>query len=104
MKRFPSPRCASAIQIVRSLESKAETQPQLHPAFAEIVREARTLLIEEDASIQGFNVGVNSGSAAGQTVMHTHIHVIPRRAGDTANPHGGVRGVIPGKANYGNYY
>jgi len=48
----------------------------------------------------GFNVGVNVGEDAGQTVMHTHIHVIPRYSGDMTDPRGGVRGVIPGKQKY----
>jgi diadenosine tetraphosphate (Ap4A) HIT family hydrolase len=48
----------------------------------------------------GFNIGFNSGTAAGQTVMYPHVHLIPRRTGDCANPTGGVRGVIPGQANY----
>lgn len=48
----------------------------------------------------GFNVGVNDGAAAGQTVMHAHVHVIPRRAGDVPDPRGGVRWVVPGKAAY----
>lgn len=48
----------------------------------------------------GFNVGVNEGQAAGQTVMHCHVHVIPRRDGDVADPRGGVRWVIPDKARY----
>lgn len=55
---------------------------------------------QEDPSIAGFNVGINDGPAAGQTVMHAHIHLIPRRTGDAENPRGGVRGVIPGKADY----
>ena len=48
----------------------------------------------------GFNVGANCGEAAGQSVWHAHIHVIPRYAGDVPNPRGGVRGVIPQKAAY----
>ena len=48
----------------------------------------------------GFNVGLNIGTAAGQTVMYPHVHLIPRRTGDCADPVGGVRGVIPGQANY----
>jgi diadenosine tetraphosphate (Ap4A) HIT family hydrolase len=54
----------------------------------------------EDPSILGFNVGVNCGVVAGQTVMHAHIHLIPRRAGDTADPRGGVRRVIPHRRRY----
>ena len=47
-----------------------------------------------------YNVGMNRGSAAGQTVMYPHVHMIPRRANDCADPVGGVRGVVPGQANY----
>ncbi len=48
----------------------------------------------------GFNVGINVGEAAGQSVNHAHIHLIPRYKGDVENPRGGVRGVIPRKQNY----
>jgi diadenosine tetraphosphate (Ap4A) HIT family hydrolase len=48
----------------------------------------------------GFNIGVNDGPAAGQTVMHAHVHVIPRRNGDTDDPRGGVRWIMPKKARY----
>lgn len=48
----------------------------------------------------GYNVDVNVGALAGQTVVHCHIHLIPRRSGDSVNPRGGVRGVIAGKADY----
>ena len=65
-----------------------------------LLAEARNLVLKEDPTVLGFNVGTNSGAAAGQTVMHSHIHLIPRRGGDTPNPRGGVRGVIPGKADY----
>ncbi|MDA1118007.1 MAG: HIT family protein [Proteobacteria bacterium] len=51
-------------------------------------------------SPDGFNVGANCGEAAGQSVWHAHIHVIPRYQGDTPNPRGGVRNVIPLKAKY----
>jgi diadenosine tetraphosphate (Ap4A) HIT family hydrolase len=47
-----------------------------------------------------FNVGLNMGEAAGQTVMYPHVHLMPRRTGDTVDPVGGVRGIIPGQANY----
>jgi diadenosine tetraphosphate (Ap4A) HIT family hydrolase len=50
--------------------------------------------------VTGFNVGINCGEAAGQTVFHCHIHLIPRRKGDVENPAGGVRHLIPGKGQY----
>ncbi len=48
----------------------------------------------------GYNIGINAGQSAGQTIMHVHIHLIPRYQGDMAEPAGGVRGVIPGKQRY----
>jgi ATP adenylyltransferase len=65
-----------------------------------LLSEQRNLLLANDPSINGFNVGVNSGEAAGQTQFHCHVHLIPRRQGDVENPRGGVRHVIPGKGNY----
>ena len=50
--------------------------------------------------VESFNIGLNDGRAAGQTVMHAHIHVIPRRDGDVPDPRGGVRWVVPEKADY----
>lgn len=66
----------------------------------ELIRVLKNRLEVIDPSIIGFNVGMNCGEAAGQTVMHSHIHLIPRRKGDTPNPRGGVRGVIPDKMDY----
>jgi superfamily II DNA or RNA helicase/diadenosine tetraphosphate (Ap4A) HIT family hydrolase/HKD family nuclease len=57
-------------------------------------------LLDVRLNPDGYNVGFNSGTAAGQTVDHVHVHVIPRLVGDVPDPTGGVRGVIPGKANY----
>lgn len=57
-------------------------------------------MVREDPTITGFNVGWNCGASAGQTIMHAHCHLIPRRDGDVEDPIGGVRNVIPGKGNY----
>jgi len=54
----------------------------------------------EDNSVKGFNIGSNSEKSAGQTILHCHIHLIPRREGDVENPQGGVRSVIPSKQHY----
>ncbi len=56
--------------------------------------------LDEKYRPDGFNVGINVGEAAGQTVPHVHIHLIPRYVGDVAEPRGGVRGVIPHKRSY----
>lgn len=60
----------------------------------------RTTILEHDPSVTGFNIGVNCGTSAGQTIPHVHIHLIPRRQGDTPKPRGGIRGVIPDKMDY----
>jgi diadenosine tetraphosphate (Ap4A) HIT family hydrolase len=65
-----------------------------------LLREMRTRIELSDSAVQGFNVGVNAGQVAGQTVFHCHVHLIPRRAGDVSNPRGGVRNVIPGRGDY----
>lgn len=57
-------------------------------------------VIEERHAPDGYNLGTNAGPAAGQTVPHLHVHVIPRYRGDVADPRGGVRWVVPGKAAY----
>lgn len=65
-----------------------------------LLEKAKDLLVKEHEDITGFNVGVNVGKDAGQSVFHCHIHLIPRRKGDHKNPRGGIRDVIPGKGNY----
>ena len=57
-------------------------------------------VIDADIDADGWNLGVNAGRAAGQTVEHAHVHLIPRRAGDVADPRGGVRWVLPDRAAY----
>jgi diadenosine tetraphosphate (Ap4A) HIT family hydrolase/5-methylcytosine-specific restriction endonuclease McrA len=66
----------------------------------DLLRVLQGRLKHADATIQGFNVGMNCGAVAGQTVMHAHIHLVPRRKGDTSRPRGGVRGVIPQRMSY----
>jgi diadenosine tetraphosphate (Ap4A) HIT family hydrolase len=68
-------------------------------AVLELVAEVKRLL-DEELHPDGFNIGVNVGEAAGQTVFHLHVHVIPRFAGDVDDPTGGVRLVVPERGNY----
>jgi diadenosine tetraphosphate (Ap4A) HIT family hydrolase len=65
-----------------------------------LLEEARAGIERGDASVAGFNIGVNAGEVAGQTILHCHVHLIPRRAGDVVDPSGGVRHVIPGRGHY----
>jgi len=69
-------------------------------SFLQILNSQKEKLRLQDNSVTGFNVGINYGEDSGQTVMHCHIHLIPRRKGDMENPRGGVRGVIPEKQSY----
>ena len=69
-------------------------------ACNKIILLSKNKIEQMDQTIKGFNIGVNCGKVAGQTVMHCHIHLIPRREGDVENPQGGVRGVIPSKQHY----
>ena len=64
-----------------------------------LVKDVKKIL-EEEFKPDGFNIGINNGEKAGQTIFHAHIHVIPRYSGDVDNPKGGIRHVIPGKGDY----
>jgi diadenosine tetraphosphate (Ap4A) HIT family hydrolase len=65
-----------------------------------LIQVLRDRIEASDQTVTGFNVGVNCGTSAGQTIMHAHIHLIPRRDGDVPQPEGGVRGVIPDRQAY----
>lgn len=87
------------IVTARHVEDFFKTTAAERQAILRLLDRAR-LLLDETYSPQGYNIGINIGETAGQTVMHVHLHVIPRYRGDTPNPRGGVRGVIPGKQAY----
>lgn len=76
-------------------EASAEERAALVSAL-----DAAKAIIEKRHRPDGYNIGINCGAAAGQTIFHLHIHLIPRFQGDVADPRGGVRYVIPHKANY----
>lgn len=69
-------------------------------AINELMLKCKDSLLEIDKTIDGFNIGMNCGESAGQTIFHCHVHLIPRRKGDVENPRGGIRHVIPGKGFY----
>ena len=75
------------------------TQTEIN-AINQLMLEQKTLLDKTDESIDGYNIGMNCGQTAGQTVFHCHVHLIPRRKGDVKNPRGGVRHLIVGKGYY----
>ena len=69
-------------------------------ACNELIKIIKKKAIKNDKSIKAFNIGTNAGEISGQSIMHCHIHLIPRRKGDVENPQGGVRSVIPKKQHY----
>jgi diadenosine tetraphosphate (Ap4A) HIT family hydrolase len=73
--------------------------PEVH-AINALMIEQKKLLQEADKTIDGFNIGMNCGEVAGQTIFHCHVHLIPRRMGDVKNPKGGIRHIIASKGNY----
>jgi len=83
----------------RHIDSFFDATREEQTALLDLLTEMRHRLLTE-LSPAGFNIGINDGAAAGQTVMHLHIHLIPRYAGDTPDPRGGVRWIFPDKAAY----
>tara|TARA_B100001939_G_scaffold85924_1_gene73520 strand:+ start:91 stop:489 length:399 start_codon:yes stop_codon:yes gene_type:complete len=69
-------------------------------ACNDLVQIVKKEIIKKDPSVKGFNLGTNIGKVSGQSILHCHLHLIPRREGDVDNPQGGVRSVIPNKQHY----
>ena len=69
-------------------------------ACNDLVQIVKKEIIKKDPSVKGFNLGTNIGKVSGQSILHCHLHLIPRRKGDVDNPQGGVRSVIPNKQHY----
>jgi ATP adenylyltransferase len=72
---------------------------ELH-ACHRLLEQEKKAIEQAEPSVEGFNLGVNDGEVAGQTIFHCHVHLIPRRKGDVEDPTGGVRNIIPGKGVY----
>lgn len=84
----------------RHIASFFEATREEQLALLDLLAEMQEILVKERSNPDGFNIGINVGKAAGQTVMHLHIHLIPRYAGDQPDPRGGVRWIFPEKADY----
>ena len=69
-------------------------------ACNDLIKVIKKDILEKDNTVRGFNIGTNAGKISGQSIMHCHIHLIPRREGDVENPQGGVRSVIPKNQHY----
>ena len=69
-------------------------------ACNDLIKIVKKEITNEDPLVKGFNLGTNIGFVSGQSILHCHFHLIPRREGDVDNPQGGVRSVIPNKQHY----
>ena len=97
---YPVTHLHSLVITKRHVVSYFQCSKEEHDEIPMILDTQKTELKILDDSITGFNIGINDGEDAGQTIMHCHIHLIPRRSGDMEDPRGGVRGVIPEKQSY----
>ena len=97
---YPVSEFHSLIVPKRHVETYFElTNEEIH-ACNDLILKTKEKILKQDSSVKGFNIGTNAGKVAGQSIMHCHIHLIPRREGDVENPQGGVRSVIPKKQHY----
>lgn len=98
--KYPVTDLHSLIISKRHVESYFDLNENEQSQVHEVLENQKNSIMEIDPSVTGFNIGINDGVDAGQTIIHLHIHLIPRRHGDMENPMGGVRGVIPSKQRY----
>ena len=97
---YPVTEFHSLIVPKRHVETYFELTNEETLACNELILKTKEKILKQDPSVKGFNIGTNVGKSAGQSIMHCHIHLIPRRQGDVENPQGGVRSVIPKKQHY----
>ena len=97
---YPVSKLHSLVVPNRCIKNFFELNDKEIIACNDLIKKLQKKILSEDNTVKGFNIGTNSGKAAGQSIFHCHIHVIPRREGDVKNPQGGVRSVIPSKQHY----
>jgi len=97
---YPVSKFHSLIVPKRHVETYFELTKDEIQSCNELILKTKEKILKEDSTVKGFNIGTNVGKSAGQSIMHCHIHLIPRRDGDVENPQGGVRSVIPKKQHY----
>ena len=97
---YPISKFHSLIVPKRHLQNYFDLNNEEILACNELILRTKEKILKEDPTVKGFNIGTNAGKAAGQSIMHCHIHLIPRREGDVENPQVGVRSVIPLKQHY----
>lgn len=99
LDRFPITKGHTLVVPKQVVSSIYDLQPSEQLDLWDAVKETRSMLLEAYKP-DGFNIGVNDGEAAGQTIAHAHIHIIPRYKNDQPDPRGGIRWIFPDKAKY----
>lgn len=84
----------------RHMKTQFELTSEENQAVFELIKEAKEIILKQGFQPDGYNIGSNNGLAAGQSVFHLHIHIIPRYTGDSEQPKGGIRQVLPKTAQY----
>tara|TARA_B100000963_G_scaffold44087_1_gene32887 strand:- start:19 stop:414 length:396 start_codon:yes stop_codon:yes gene_type:complete len=97
---YPVSEFHSLIVPKRHVETYFDLTYEEIQACNELILKTKEKILEQDSTVKGFNIGTNAGKVAGQSIMHCHIHLIPRREGDVEDPQGGVRSVIAKKQHY----
>ena len=97
---YPVSEFHSLIVPKRHVETYFDLTEEEIQACNDLILKTKEKIVKLDSGVKGFNIGANAGKVAGQSIMHCHIHLIPRREGDIENPQGGVRSVIPSKQHY----
>ena len=97
---YPVTEFHTLIILKRHIQSYFDMNNDEINSLNKILNVQRKVIMELDSTVTAFNIGINDGKEAGQSIPHLHIHLIPRRKGDVEDPQGGVRGVIPEKQKY----
>ena len=97
---YPVSELHSLIVPKRHVETYFQLTIEEIQACNDLILKTKEKILKQDSSVKGFNIGTNAGKVAGQSILHCHIHLIPRREGDVEDPQGGVRSVIPKKQHY----
>ena len=98
--KYPVTKYHTLVCPKRHVQSFFELGAAEYKACIALLVEMKKTISKKDSTVTGFNVGINDGTDSGQTISHCHIHLIPRRKGDVADPEGGIRNLIPGKGKY----
>ena len=97
---YPVAKGHTLVVPLKHTQSFFDLDARTRNACLSLVWKMRQMILKNDRGVTGFSIGINDGFDAGQTVFHSHIHIIPRRKGDVTNPRGGIRNIMPDGNSY----